>query len=842
VSRHVVFVTTELAPFVRGGAGTLVARLAEALRRSDTRVTVLLVRPGGQGRVEAPGVVAVPFDEAGRWPAASEAAGDALGELAAAEAIDRVELQDFDGVAFSALTRRRHLGLEGVAMTVRFHGPADLQVEAVGVSPPELDLPIAMERWSYRMADAILVPAAGLRELVAARYDVDRERIVVAPPVVPDVPLQSGEVRDPRRLIALGRLGEVKGSHDLAVAAVPVLRSVPDLILEYVGADGWSASRNRAMRGWIEELIPADVRARVVFTDHLPRERLFRHLEGAVAVVAPSRFDSFNLAVHEARRAGFPVVVPDLAAFRSLLGESTGALVYDGSVAGLTGALARIVAEPSLRSGLAHAPAPDIGDPLAAYDAPVAVHHARSQAGLATAAGHALAEVTPARATSRFERPARAMMRFLPEPVARGAIRVVPQRLKDRFRAVASWPTEQARRTRDARLAKVRAAVASGAYPPLEHPEVTVVIPCYNQGEFVDDAILSVFEQTVASFEVVIVDDGSDDATTPALLDALDWPRTTVIHQDNAGLAGARNTGIREGRGEFVVPLDADDELRPLFLEHLVAALRSAPDAAFAHCWAELFGDVEVVWATRPWNRYQILVANSVVGCVLLRRIAWEDVGGYDPTMVSGNEDWELWVRLAIAGWSAVDVPEPLFRYRKHGVSMSVDTEARYEEGRGAVVARNREEYRAEGLAALKAIHYPLVSVVGDEPVGQSLTDCETVAKAAAARGKYLIAWQDVSGADANYLSDMAAALEARPDCGVAVAQSGPSLVRRWSYHDPDAPAGTVTVDVSARGGADLRPGTAADPRWEVPAELLGLPVQRQRPEVTGTLPDWVGE
>src|SRR5690606_38104701 len=106
--------------------------------------------------------------------------------------------------------------------------------------------------------------------------------------------------------------------------------------------------------------------------------------------------------------------------------------------------------------------------------------------------------------------------------------------------------------------------------------------------------------------------------------------------------------------------LDSDDEVEPTYLEEMIAALEANPRAAYAHCYARLYQDIDAIWITRPFNPYWQLLGNGVIGCVLLRRDAYEQVGGYDESMTLGNEDWEMWLRLMEAGWDQVLVPRVL--------------------------------------------------------------------------------------------------------------------------------------------------------------------------------------
>jgi len=206
------------------------------------------------------------------------------------------------------------------------------------------------------------------------------------------------------------------------------------------------------------------------------------------------------------------------------------------------------------------------------------------------------------------------------------------------------------------------------------------------------------------------------------------------------------------------------------------------------------------------------------------------------------------------AGWEAVQVPEPLFRYRKHGVTMSVETEARFEEGRKAIVDRHPDLSSQKRLSALKRDHYPLLSILVPEgaeqglPPGKDLADAEVGPvgdilddAVKTARGKYVVHWSGITGSAPGTLSRLADFLEEHPDVGGAATNDDRPivLVRRWSLSDPDGPAHIETLDVAGSGSEQLAPGAFPDPAWMVPEIIDEVPVQRQRPEEEGRLPTW---
>lgn len=198
-------------------------------------------------------------------------------------------------------------------------------------------------------------------------------------------------------------------------------------------------------------------------------------------------------------------------------------------------------------------------------------------------------------------------------------------------------------------------------------PRVSVVIPCYNGGAYLQGALQSLKEQTYRDFEVIVVDDGSDDAETLRVLEDLDDVR--LLRQENKGLPAARNAGMTAAAANLLLPLDCDDRLAPEFLAKTVAALDADPQAAFAFTHLRMTGDKQGMLA-KGYNFFTQLFLNQLPYCMLLRREAWSSVGGYDESMNKGYEDWEFNIRLGAGGFYGVAAPEPLFIYRVSAAGM----------------------------------------------------------------------------------------------------------------------------------------------------------------------------
>lgn len=236
-------------------------------------------------------------------------------------------------------------------------------------------------------------------------------------------------------------------------------------------------------------------------------------------------------------------------------------------------------------------------------------------------------------------------------------------------------------------------------------PRISVLIPCFNQGAFIGEAIASVRAQTSGDFEIVVVDDGSTDANTAAALDALPSPGVEVLRTTNRGLPAARNHAAAHAHGAVFCALDADDRLAPRWFEKAIAVLDAQPDVAFVSHWLETFGDERWTWTPERCDLPSLLARNAVNGAALVGREAFEAVGGYDESMREGCEDWDFWLRLVESGYRGHIIPEVLFYYRRRAGSMSrlMLEEQAYRRPLQALVAKHAPAYRAHLVDVLVA-------------------------------------------------------------------------------------------------------------------------------------------
>jgi glycosyltransferase involved in cell wall biosynthesis len=232
-------------------------------------------------------------------------------------------------------------------------------------------------------------------------------------------------------------------------------------------------------------------------------------------------------------------------------------------------------------------------------------------------------------------------------------------------------------------------------------PLVTVVIPCYNQAQYLPDAVASVVAQAWPHWELIIVNDGSTDRTGEVARELIvRYPERGIrlVEQPNTGTGAARNRGLREGAGEYFLPLDADDRIAPSLLEKAVAVLDSNPFVGFVYSHIQHFGLQTDLFTLPEFDAETLVHADNIVCvCSLVRRAAWQQVGGYRED-VAGYEDWDFWVACVEKGWRGHRIPEPLFYYRKHGVSALSQSNHKRDQLIARIVTGHPDLYSPERL------------------------------------------------------------------------------------------------------------------------------------------------
>lgn len=227
-------------------------------------------------------------------------------------------------------------------------------------------------------------------------------------------------------------------------------------------------------------------------------------------------------------------------------------------------------------------------------------------------------------------------------------------------------------------------------------PKVSIIVPCYNQAQYLDEALQSLFDQTHTNWECTIINDGSPDNTEEV---ARKWEvkdhRFAYVYKENGGVSSARNLGIKEAKGEFILTLDADDKYEATFLEKAMVVLVNNPEIGIVSSWGKYFTNDKQLQVYKSIGKTTVdfLFHNAAIGTSLFRKKCWESVNGYDENPENGYEDWEFYLRVCALGWKVHVIEEVLFFYRQSIVSRSAGMNRKHNEIQKYIYIKNKEIY-----------------------------------------------------------------------------------------------------------------------------------------------------
>ncbi|KJD35929.1 hypothetical protein PW52_09405 [Tamlana sedimentorum] len=194
---------------------------------------------------------------------------------------------------------------------------------------------------------------------------------------------------------------------------------------------------------------------------------------------------------------------------------------------------------------------------------------------------------------------------------------------------------------------------------------VTAIIPCYNDGQYIMQALQSLYNQTLLPEQIIIVDDGSN-AATRNVLKQIEHPGVHIVYQENKGVSHARNTAISLAKTDYILNLDADDYYEPTFIEKAVEVLNDNKQLVAVSSYCRTFKKDKTIDIIEPLggDLKDFIVINNARASSMFRKICWEAVGGFDEKMVGGYEDWEFWIAVLKLGGTIHIIKEVLSHYR----------------------------------------------------------------------------------------------------------------------------------------------------------------------------------
>lgn len=202
--------------------------------------------------------------------------------------------------------------------------------------------------------------------------------------------------------------------------------------------------------------------------------------------------------------------------------------------------------------------------------------------------------------------------------------------------------------------------------------KVSVIVPCYNQAQYLPETLQSVLDQTCPYWECIIVNDGSTDHSEEVAKSFCKKDsRFHYFYKDNTGLADTRNFAILHCSGDFILPLDSDDLISEDYIEEAMKIFDKNPDVTLVYPEVQLFGDKNEKWNLANYSYQEILYNNMIVCSAIYKREDWLKTNGYNPNMIYGLEDWDFWLTLLHKDSVVIRLDKIHFFYRIRNDSMT---------------------------------------------------------------------------------------------------------------------------------------------------------------------------
>ncbi|MFN9480709.1 MAG: glycosyltransferase [Betaproteobacteria bacterium] len=630
--------TTEFPPYAGGGIGTYCEEFVACADAATLRLTVFVSDWSLEDRVvrhELRGHRVLRFNPGivSRTPGLQGPAqlADAFWRVVA-EAIqsegrpDVIESQDYLGISYFIAQRRLTMRtpLTGVPLAITLHTPEYAAFDCNGSTQYQLPQYWTgeMERFCLMAADALWAPS----QKVVDHLGLDDRRppvdLIRNPCRLPD---DGGEEECERQIVYFGRIQRRKGAPQLVQAYAQLVEEGEEAPLLVIGGDATDPITGGAMRQFLERRYRHLVDAgRLRFAGLLPRTEALQAIRRASVVSIPSIFENFPYAALEAMGMRRAVVTSINTGVADVMHNAVDGFLFD------------------------HARPDDLRNAL--------------RAALALSPSERL----------RVGARARELVARTCDPAAFLARkRELIDSAQERVRAGAERRTFPFVRAGNAMLPTRTDAPAQTPGPAL-----SIVIPFFNLGDLLEEALASALATKGVDFEIIVLNASSTEASSLAAYYALrerhrGAPLVRFEHVVDRGLADTRNRGAALARGRYLAFLDADDLVAPDYYCSAVNVLARYDNVAAVGCWVKYFGADDGQWIT--WNAEPpyVLFHNLInsASCVF-RRDAFLRIGGNDVGMTVGMEDYETVVRLIGAGFGVVALPEFFFRYRVRANSM----------------------------------------------------------------------------------------------------------------------------------------------------------------------------
>lgn len=540
---------------------------------------------------------------------------------------DIIESQDYTGLAYFLIHRKKELNkyLKSVPISINLHTPKFILDEIQ--QSPVYNFPHywigEMERYVLRSADVLISPSQFLKDTLFHKLKFDFPIFVIPNPYqVDEEENHQGEIvantYRAGNMVFLGRVQYFKGIEHLINNLIPFWQKGLEMPLEVMGGDSYYHPKQMNFIDYLKKKYKKYVDEKLIlFRGLLPPDQVKNGLERANLIFVPSLFESFSYAVIEAMSLGKIVLASDSGGQRELIQSGVNGFLFShGDRAGFKESM-----DTFLRMNEAD----------------------RMEMG------------------KRAKEHVRALLSYdriypMKMEVWQDAIR--QHRLSRTYSFIRPIP----------RIEKVEEGEVT-----LEKDLLSVVVPFYNMGKWIEETLNSLVKSDYINLEIILVNDGSTDEESVQILEELEnkYP-IRIIHKENGGLVSARNEGVKHVRGEFLAFLDADDKVDAKYYTKAVELLKHYENVSFVGCWTQYFEESDALWPTWDPEPPYFLVHNTLNSSALVYKTKdFLNHGWNDPDMVFGMEDYESAMKMVEAGYRGVVLTEPLFYYRIRKDSMS---------------------------------------------------------------------------------------------------------------------------------------------------------------------------
>lgn len=200
---------------------------------------------------------------------------------------------------------------------------------------------------------------------------------------------------------------------------------------------------------------------------------------------------------------------------------------------------------------------------------------------------------------------------------------------------------------------------------------ISIIVPCYNQANYLTATVESALESSYPDLEVIIINDGSTDNSREVAEELTEkYKNVYLLNQPNEGVTKARNTGIEFCNGKYILPLDGDDLISKEYISEAINVLENRPEVKVVYCQAVKFNESgQKPWKLKDFNLNLLARDNMIFVSGIFRKTDCLAVGGFSDDMKMGREDWEFWIKMLKNGGEVVRLPFVGFYYRLHAGS-----------------------------------------------------------------------------------------------------------------------------------------------------------------------------